>query len=351
MSDRLSTVENAMNARPGQALLLVALLAASIVVLSVCWNPARASGGHDSLGALAPSSRWYFAEGTTRSDFTTYIAVMNPDEQAANVTFTYMLKAGEPVTRVHPVAPKSRFTLDIAEDVGPDQDVSTFISSDRAVIAERPMYFASKKKGVVCLDPGHSGHSGSEIDPATGLNVGDNEGAPGERQAIWELALKTKARLEEAGYEVRLAKESADAYVSIRARADIAGTCEIWVRLHYDDAGFTGVMRPPENAARCPVSDPSRITVVDPGVAAGSDSLARKLAPSLGLRVRDDTGGTTQGNTTPPGHATCLIGSVLSRVPVVCIENNMALVRGNPQGQELVASQLVSGIEAYFAGR
>jgi hypothetical protein len=89
---------------------------------------------------------------------------------------------------------------------------------------------------------------------------------------------------------------------------------------------------------------------VDPGVAAGSDSLARKIAPFLGLRVRDDTGGTTQGNTTPPGHPTCLIGSVLSRVPVVCIENNMALVRGNPQGQELLSSQLVSGIEAYFAG-
>src|SRR5450756_231149 len=351
MSDSVSITGNAMAARPVLALLLVTLLAAAIVLSPGVGSPARASGGHDSLGALAPSARWYFAEGTTRSDFTTYIAVMNPDEQAASVTFTYMVGTGEPVTRVHAVAPKSRFTLDIKDDVGPDRDVSTFLSSDRAVIAERPMYFQWKHRGIVCIDPGHSGHSGSEIDPATGLNVGDNGGAPGERQAIWELALKTKARLEEAGYDVRLAKEGADAYVSIRARADIASTCDIWIRLHYDDAGFTGVMRPPMNAARCPVSDPSRITVVSRSVATGSDTLARTLAPFLGLRVRDDTGGTTQGNTTPPGHPTCLIGSVLSRVPVVCIENNMALVRGNSQGQMLVASQLVAGIDAYFAGR
>ena len=31
---------------------------------------------------------------------------------------------------------------------------------------------------VICLDPGHSGHDGNEIDSATGLNVGDNGAAP-----------------------------------------------------------------------------------------------------------------------------------------------------------------------------
>ncbi len=213
------------------------------------------------------------------------------------------------------------------------------------------MYFGIPESAVVCLDPGHSGYTGSEIDPATGLNVGDNTGAPGELESNWDLALRTRAKLEEMGYEVVLAKDSAYDYESLRARADRANSCDIWVRLHFDDGGFTGVMRPPPDAARCPVADPSRITVVDPTVAAGSDALARAVAPFLGLAVRDDTGGTSQGNTTPPGHPTCLIGSVLSRVPVICIENRADLVRDNPSGRELVASQLTQAIDAYFESR
>ena len=204
------------------------------------------------------------------------------------------------------------------------------------------------KGRTVAIDPGHSNRTGSETDPATGLNVGDNTGAAGELQSNWELAQKVKARLEQAGYTVRLTKSSADSYASLRERADIGNTCDIVVRLHFDPSGFTGVMRPPAGGARCPSSDPSRVTVVDANVAQASNSLATHLAAALGLQVRDDTGGTSQGNTTPAGHPTALIGSVLSRVPVVCIENRMELVRDNPSGQEQVAAQIVQGINAYF---
>ncbi|MHB8894023.1 MAG: N-acetylmuramoyl-L-alanine amidase [Candidatus Geothermincolia bacterium] len=203
----------------------------------------------------------------------------------------------------------------------------------------------------VCLDPGHSPRSGSEVDQATGLNVGDNEGASGEVQAMWDLAQKTKAKLEQAGYTVKLTKDSSDAYASLRARADVGNTCSIMVRLHYDDSGYSGVMRPPQNAARSPQSDPGRMTVVDSNVASASDSLASALATALGLQVRDDTGGTSNGNTTPSGHPTCLIGSVLSTVPVVCIENTMSRVRDNPGGQDEVAAAIVSGINSYFQTR
>ncbi len=213
---------------------------------------------------------------------------------------------------------------------------------------EQPAAPAPPAGRTVCLDPGHSPRSGSEIDPATGLNVGDNEGASGEIQAMWDLAQRTKARLEQAGYSVRLTKESPDAYASLRARADIGNTCSVTVRLHFDDSGYTGVMRPPANAARCPQSDPSRVTVVDPGVAAESDRLANALARALGLSVRDDTGGTSNGNATPAGHPTCLIGSVLSRVPVVCIENQVSLVKDNAAGREQVAAAIVSGLNDFF---
>jgi hypothetical protein len=54
---------------------------------------------------------------------------------------------------------------------------------------------------------------------------------------------------------------------------------------------------------------------------------------------------------TPAGHPTALIGSVISRVPVVCLENKMALVRDNPAGQEQLAGQIAAAIDAYFQGR
>ena len=329
------------------------VLMAALAAMALCAfgpSPALASGGSDSLGATALATDWYFAEGTTRDNFTTYMAVMNPAAKATDVTFTYMLASGNPITVTHTVAAKSRYTIDISADVGANQDVSTFIKSTLPVVAERPMYFRMPADRTVCLDPGHSGHTGSEIDPATWLNVGDNTGASGELESNWDLACRAKALLEEAGFEVRLTKGSATAYASLRTRADIGNKCDIMVRLHFDDTGFTGVMRPPANAARCPTSDPGRITVVDPAVAAGSNELATYLAPALGLTVKDDTGGTSQGNSTPPGHPTCLIGSLLSRVPVVCIENP-ASVALDPVGRQRLAVELVKGIEAYFQAR
>ncbi|HEY5493931.1 MAG TPA: N-acetylmuramoyl-L-alanine amidase [Candidatus Anoxymicrobiaceae bacterium] len=204
---------------------------------------------------------------------------------------------------------------------------------------------------VICLDPGHSGRSGSEIDPATGLNVGDNEGCAGELQNMWDLAQKTKAALEQAGFTVRLTKDSAGSYVNLRNRADIGNSTSAVIRLHYDDTGYTGVMRPPANGARCPSSDTSHVTVVDAGVAGASDELARAIAPGLGLSVKDDTGGTSQGNSTPAGHPTALIGSVLSTAPIVCIENSVSRTKDNPAGQEEVARQIAAGVTAYFHSR
>jgi len=239
----------------------------------------------------------------------------------------------------------AEFTKDIKKTPG---TVPSGQGTESQNPAPAPAQQPSASGRVVCLDPGHSGRSGSEIDQATGLNVGDNGGASGEPQNMWDLAQKAKAGLEAAGYTVRLTKDGAGAYASLRQRADIGNECTIVVRLHYDDTGYTGVMRPPANAARCPQSDPSRITVVDAGVASASDALARALAPALGLAVKDDTGGTSQGNSTPAGHPTCLIGSVLSKVPVVCIENKVSLTQNNPSGQDSVAAQIVAGVNSYF---
>ena len=56
------------------------------------------SGGHASAGATAPSTHWLLAEGATGSYFTTFVLVANPNDDPADLTFTYLPATGSPVT-------------------------------------------------------------------------------------------------------------------------------------------------------------------------------------------------------------------------------------------------------------
>jgi len=219
------------------------------------------------------------------------------------------------------------------------------VGGDSGQVSEREGLEAPAETGArtVCLDPGHSaGCPPTERDPATGLDVADNGGAAGELEAMWELALATRARLEEMGYRVVLTRESAGSYASLRTRADIGNTCSIVVRLHYDP-DLQAILYPGEGQYK--ENGGNRVTV-DPRVAAGSAGLARALAPFLAevgiTKLANDMGGTS-ANSGP-----AFVGSVLSRVPVVLVENDPATVRDNPAGRDRVASALARGIDAYF---
>jgi N-acetylmuramoyl-L-alanine amidase len=231
-----------------------------------------------------------------------------------------------------------------AQPASPSQEQP---SQSPAAAAPQPAPASSTGQArTVCLDPGHSADSPvSEIDPASGLDVADNGGADGEIQAMWELALKTKTHLEHAGYRVVLTKDSAESYASLRRRADIGNTCSIVIRLHYDPA-LHALLFPGEGQYK--EHGGNRVTV-DPGVAAASRILAGSLFPSLKnvgvTRLMNDAGGTS--NNSGPAY----VGSVLSRVPVVLIENDPSMVAGNPAGQEEVASAITQGVGAYFEGR
>jgi N-acetylmuramoyl-L-alanine amidase len=195
----------------------------------------------------------------------------------------------------------------------------------------------------VCIDPGHStGGPSSIIDPATGLDVADNRGEPGEVSANWELAQKVKARLERDGFKVRLTKKSEDSSVDLRKRAEIGNTCSLIVRLHCDVA-MQAIFHPA--AGRYKAHGVRRVNV-DPVVARGSNRLALAMFPFLkkvGIRsVREEMGGNTDNR------GTAYVVSVLSRVPVVLIENDPRMVSNNPAGQDRVADAVTRGIEAYF---
>jgi len=102
------------------------------------------TGGHASGGAASPSSIWYFAEGTTRKGFQEWLCVQNPWDREVISTVTYLLGNGENVKEYLVLPALSRKTVDVAAQVGADEDVSVMIEAPDPVVAERPMYFDYK---------------------------------------------------------------------------------------------------------------------------------------------------------------------------------------------------------------
>jgi hypothetical protein len=105
------------------------------------------TGGHDVIGAAAPGSVFYFAEGTCRPSFDPYICIQNPGADEARVAITYMKGNGTTDTQNLTVAAQSRFTVKVKDRLGegddPAHDFSAKVecTNGKAIIAERPMYF------------------------------------------------------------------------------------------------------------------------------------------------------------------------------------------------------------------
>ena len=105
------------------------------------------TGGSDTLGASYPKPCWYFAEGTARPDFTTYLCVSNPSEKGAHLSITYFKGDGATARQEAFVEPLSRATirpadvLGIAEDSAHDFAVKVESTNNVGIVAERPMYF------------------------------------------------------------------------------------------------------------------------------------------------------------------------------------------------------------------
>jgi hypothetical protein len=99
------------------------------------------TGGHDVVGANRPWTDWYFAEGTTRLGFDEWVCLQNPGDTTATVKIQYSLATGQNPTQVVMVPAHSRQTVNVPGFLGRGQDVSMHISSDMAIVAERPMYF------------------------------------------------------------------------------------------------------------------------------------------------------------------------------------------------------------------
>ncbi|MEW6554175.1 MAG: hypothetical protein AB1384_07820 [Actinomycetota bacterium] len=90
-----------------------------------------------------PASHWYFAEGYTGADFQEYLCLGNPGTAPITARVTYLFPDGTSQSSYYSVPASSRTTVDVNDEVGPNREVSMFISSsDPGLIAERPMYFS-----------------------------------------------------------------------------------------------------------------------------------------------------------------------------------------------------------------
>lgn len=104
------------------------------------------SGGHDSIGVTHPSSTWYMAEGCTAGGFETWVLIQNPEEEKASAKLTYMTPTGEVSGPTVDLGPGTRQTVDVANTVPDTWSVSTRVSSDRPVVAERANYWAGRTR-------------------------------------------------------------------------------------------------------------------------------------------------------------------------------------------------------------
>ena len=106
------------------------------------FNSGGRTGGHDSIGAPEPSKAWYLAEGYTTGEYDTWVLVQNPGNQPAAVTVTFMKGDGSTYPVGLEMGPSSRQSVHVDDVPGLDScEVSTKVTSNRPVIAERSMYF------------------------------------------------------------------------------------------------------------------------------------------------------------------------------------------------------------------
>jgi hypothetical protein len=100
------------------------------------------SGGHDTVGATSLSREWYFSEGYTGQGFSEWICVLNPGDEAANLTFSFQTEEAGLVEKGGlAVPPHSRGSFKVNDVLGPGYQTSLKLSSDQEVVAESPIYF------------------------------------------------------------------------------------------------------------------------------------------------------------------------------------------------------------------
>lgn len=99
------------------------------------------SGAHSGSGSSGPHNQWYFAEGTTRNLFESYLTLFNPCRYTTLVKVMLRMAGGEMRQEVITVDSLQRKTLHLNEYLPADSDYSIHLQSLLPIVAERSTYF------------------------------------------------------------------------------------------------------------------------------------------------------------------------------------------------------------------
>ena len=99
-------------------------------------------------GAPQAARVWYFAEGSTEGTARTFLALFNPQTEAANATITYMRSDGRTAEQRGVINPPRGRTVFTVADVLPGATFGARVLADRPIVAERLMRFGPNDSGL-----------------------------------------------------------------------------------------------------------------------------------------------------------------------------------------------------------
>jgi uncharacterized repeat protein (TIGR01451 family) len=118
------------------------------------WPSPDWAEAHASAGMTDPGVKWGLAEGRVGGALKqqTYILLMNPGAQRADVTVTFLRSGGAPIVKTFAVAPTSRFNIGVTGAGGDvpelaNESFGAVIDSTQPIVVERSMY--SNANGIV----------------------------------------------------------------------------------------------------------------------------------------------------------------------------------------------------------
>jgi hypothetical protein len=135
---------NLADTAPGQWSLSTMVTSDQPVVAERAMYGNNRQWAHDSIGATAPDTTWCLPEGSTGPGFETWVLVQNPGDTEAKINITYMTPDSDRTGPSVTLAAHSRQTFNVASSVPNVWEVSTKVTSDKPVIAERAMYGNSR---------------------------------------------------------------------------------------------------------------------------------------------------------------------------------------------------------------
>ena len=107
-------------------------------------EPGSRTWGQDSVGATEPACKWNLAEGCTAGGFETWVLVQNQGRKKADVAITYLTSGGERTGPSFKLDGESRATVNVAQSVPDEWEVSTEVVSSQPVICQRAMYWGNR---------------------------------------------------------------------------------------------------------------------------------------------------------------------------------------------------------------